>query len=221
MKNNKLMTIYSDFLKEPTRGALLFYGFLMSIFSCSLVHAGTPYSGEPISLPGVIEAENFDLGGMGDAYYDNSPQNIGGAIRMDESVDIESSSTGGYNLGWMESGEWLEYSVNIQQDGEYDVNARIASPNGQGRIEYEFAGPISVSTNQVNISHTGGWQSWRNSDAVRVFLVQGEYKLRVHVRQSGFNLDSIFVSRVGSEGDNKLAAYPDYTGNYPGFFARN
>lgn len=41
----------------------------------------TPYGGTPVSVPGTIQAENFDEGGSGVAYYDNSPGNAGGVYR--------------------------------------------------------------------------------------------------------------------------------------------
>ena len=36
-----------------------------------------PYSGSPICIPGIIEAEYFDFGGEGIAYHDTEPENGG------------------------------------------------------------------------------------------------------------------------------------------------
>src|SRR6266480_1905741 len=52
----------------------------------------TPYTGTPIAVPGSFEAENFDLGGEGVAYHDNTPGNQGGNYRLTEDVDIVVSS---------------------------------------------------------------------------------------------------------------------------------
>lgn len=40
--------------------------------------AGMPYNGAPAAIPGVIEAEEYDLGGKGVAYSDTTPKNIYG-----------------------------------------------------------------------------------------------------------------------------------------------
>ena len=63
---------------------------------------GTPYSGTPISVPGTIQAENFDNGGEGVAYHDVDANNIELAYRPNEVVDIEPSQTikGLMSIGW-------------------------------------------------------------------------------------------------------------------------
>ena len=56
-------------------------------------YAGRPYLGSPVSLPGVLEAANYDLGGQGVAYNVLSSVNQGGAYRTSEAVSLE--QTGG------------------------------------------------------------------------------------------------------------------------------
>jgi hypothetical protein len=52
-------------------------------------YAGRPYLGSPVSLPGVLEAANYDLGGQGVAYNVLSSVNQGGAYRTSEAVSLE------------------------------------------------------------------------------------------------------------------------------------
>ena len=54
---------------------------------------------KPHTIPCTIEAEDFDIGCPGDAYYDKDDINQGGQYRLNEGVDIEKCSTGGYNVG--------------------------------------------------------------------------------------------------------------------------
>ena len=42
-----------------------------------------PYYGDPLTVPGTIEAEDFDLGPNGEAYYDDGLGNNGGALHVD------------------------------------------------------------------------------------------------------------------------------------------
>src|SRR5262249_32421124 len=73
--------------------------------------ASTPYGEPPWPVPGIIQAENFDNGGQGVAYYDTTPGNTGGAFRNTD-VDISTTTDpggGGYNVGWIAATEWLNY----------------------------------------------------------------------------------------------------------------
>src|SRR5262249_54343305 len=86
----------------------------------------TPFGGGARPIPGTIQAENFDNGGEGVAYHDNDASNNGVEYRLNDGVDIQSTSdTGGsYNVGWVEEGEWMEYSVNVATTGLYTFEAR-------------------------------------------------------------------------------------------------
>jgi alpha-L-fucosidase len=62
---------------------------------------------KPNTIPGTIEAEDFNTGCPGDAYYDSDGNNEGSRYRRDTGVDIDTCSAGGYTLGWIHEGEWL------------------------------------------------------------------------------------------------------------------
>src|SRR3954462_7790407 len=86
----------------------------------------TPYAGAPVAIPGTIQAANFDDGGEGVAYHDTTDGNTGGAYRATD-VDLEASSQGGYNIGWIAAGEWINYTVSVAAAGDYTATLRIAS----------------------------------------------------------------------------------------------
>lgn len=87
----------------------------------------SPYHGTPVVLPGRIEAEDFDTSPREEAYWDRDDSNNGGAYRQ-TGVDIQDCLEGGYNLGWIETGEWLEYTVDVSEAGRYDIVCRTGSP---------------------------------------------------------------------------------------------
>src|SRR5690606_17288249 len=74
------------------------------------------------NIPATIQAENFDPEG----YADSSTENEGGEYRTDTSVDIKAVA-GGNAVGWMTNGEWLEYTVYVEQTGDYDLTIRSGS----------------------------------------------------------------------------------------------
>src|SRR4029077_20177917 len=99
-------------------------GVNFSSVTISAVSGGTgpstPFSGTPLSIPGVIPAANFDNGGEGVAYHDATSGNAGGAFRSTE-VDLEPASAGGYDVGWVSAGEWLNYTANVVTAGSYTI----------------------------------------------------------------------------------------------------
>ncbi len=155
-----------------------------------------PYSGSPVSIPGVIEAENFDTGGEGVAYHDNDSNNAGGQYRTSEGVDIEVCSEGGYNVGWTGSGEWLEYTVQVSTAGTYDFEFRVASIYDGGTFHVEFNG--SNVTGTVTSANTGAWQTWTSVYANGVSLNAGQQIMRIFMDNPNHNLDKVIITSAGS-----------------------
>ncbi|MBN2406080.1 MAG: carbohydrate-binding protein [Elusimicrobia bacterium] len=149
----------------------------------------SPYGGTAWAIPGKIEAENYDLGGDGVAYMDTTLGNEGGAYRSDN-VDIQecSDTGGGYNVGWIDNGEWLEYTVNVSQSGSYDVSLRVASGMG-GTMHIEMDG--AAVTGQVNIPDTGGWSIWNTVHVSGISLQAGEHVMKLFTDVSAYNLNYI------------------------------
>jgi len=151
-----------------------------------------PYLGSPVSLPGVVQAENFDNGADGVSSHDTTPGNSGGVYRTATNIDIEPSAGGGFDIGWIAAGEWMNYSVNVASAGTYTVQFRTASPSGGGSLQVGFNGPSSV-WKPVPIPTTGGWQNW-TTVSTTVTLGAGTQLMTLLVNSPGFNLDSITVT---------------------------
>src|SRR5439155_7563953 len=139
------------------------YGLVTKTVSLTIVPssspAPTPFGGSAWPIPGTVQAENFDEGGEGVAYHDGSAGNNGGAYRSTD-VDIEatSDSGGGFNVGWMTAGEWLNYTVSVPQSGSYALKARVAANGAGGTFHIEFGGVNK--TGPLTIPNTGAWQAW-------------------------------------------------------------
>lgn len=151
----------------------------------------TPYQGVAWAVPGKVEFEHYDECGNGCAYFDDSEGNEGGAnFRLDEDVDLEDCSDdgGGYNLGWAKAGEWLEYTVNVQNPGTYNLVIRAASEN---------VNTISIASNgvelvkSISIPNTGGWQKWQDVTVNDVILKEGIQVLRFTIGSDYVNLNYI------------------------------
>jgi len=173
-----------------------------------------PFAGAPLAIPGTIQAEDFDAGNNGQSYKDSDEGNNGGAYR-DTDVDIEATDGGGFNVGWIDGGEWLEYTVDVAQAGTYDLTARVASLSTGGSFRIERDGVDLTGNVQVPI--TGGWQTWTTVTAT-LELEAGEQILRfVNLLPDPFryNLDSLVFEAQDSacspadlDGDGSVS-FPD------------
>jgi poly(3-hydroxybutyrate) depolymerase len=159
--------------------------------------AQAPYASS-IAIPGILQAENYDLGGQGVAYNDMDSENKGSEYR-DDGVDITANDENGYSIGWTEAGEWLEYSVQIEKNGVYTWEARVASGADASSFKVQIANEDVIGT--VSIPNTGDWETYTTLQGVTSYLEVGEYVLRLQVEGSYFNMDWIAFSLPGSEED--------------------
>jgi len=157
----------------------------------------SPYGGTPWAIPGTIQAENYDLGGEGVAYHDNDSANNGGQYRTSEGVDIETTTDtgGGYNVGWTRTGEWIEYTVNVQTTGTYTLTERVASGASTGQFRIEFDG-VDV-TGTVTCPNTGGWQNW-TSISQTVNLTAGQHVMRIYFLGDETNINYFTFSLMAT-----------------------
>jgi len=52
------------------------------------------------------------------AYSDSDDRNEGGKYRTDCGVDIDTIAGGGYVVGWTATGEWLKYTVKVEEESQ-------------------------------------------------------------------------------------------------------
>jgi len=129
----------------------------------------TPYLGTAVALPGTVQFENYDVGGLNNSYYDTTSGNAGGAYRSN-SVDIKatSDSSGGYHVGWTDKSEWLNYTVNVKTAGTYTLDVRVASLGTGGTFHLEVNGVNK--TGAITVPNTGSWSTWKTITTTGVSL---------------------------------------------------
>lgn len=157
----------------------------------------------------VFQAENYN------AFNDTTPGNTGGVFRADN-VDIEGTTDagGGYNVGWIEAGEWLAYNnLTIPTTGSYTVKLRVASAGGGTASVDLNAGAIILG--DFVIPATGGWQSWQTVTKT-VNLNAGTYNLGVFAKTGGWNFNWIEIT-ANSTPTGVVTAYQHC--NYGGWAA--
>jgi alpha-L-fucosidase len=146
-----------------------------------------------LTIPGTIEAEDFDLGCPGDAYYDRDNFNEGAQYRTSTGVDIEKCNAGGYNTGWTNSGEWMAYTVNVKKSGNYIAEIFFASVSDGLKLHIECDGKnISGS---IPLPNTVGYQNWKQV-TTKFKLAEGKHVMKIYFDEanSRMNLDKVIFT---------------------------
>ena len=146
-----------------------------------------PYQGKTHIIPGTIQLEEFDVGGNGSAYMDDTPgSETGVTFRSDEDVDIENCTDAGagYNIGWTSAGEWLEYTTEVTKAGKYDLQLRVACNGADRTVSVSMDGEAIVSN--IAIPNTAGWQTWQTVTVPNIELMPGKKVMRLTIGATDF-----------------------------------
>ena len=107
----------------------------------------------------------------------------------------------GLNVGWIDNGDWMEYSLKVPSAGVYTLKLRVATPgNGaQLQVRKQDGMPLLSQT----LPNTGGYQSWQTVNAT-VTLLEGTQTLRVFsISDTYWNLNWMELSAIeGAVGEN-------------------
>ena len=169
----------------------------------------------PWTIPGKIQAEDFDVpgkGSNGNSYKDSDPEkNQGGSTYRDGiGVDIKDLANGGHAIGWNANNDWLEYTIDVSETGNYTLYAAVSGEGG--RMVFSLDGnqigdTINVSTDNAAEVDTVSEEAYSDFYKVKtnVRLESGEHILRMTVAQQWFDLDYInFVKGENAPDDSPI-----------------
>jgi hypothetical protein len=112
-----------------------------------------------LPIPGKIEAENYSMmSGVG--------------------TQATTDAGGGLNVGWIDQGDWMDYTVNVPKGGAYTAGFRVATPNTGGNLQLKTSTGTVLAT--VGLPSTGNYQAWQTVSA-NVTLPAGVQTLRVYI----------------------------------------
>ena len=160
------------------------------------------------NLPGVVHASEYDMGPLGSAYYDtesyqlNPPPswNSGWTYRND-GVDIENFTdavnSNGYMVGFVDTDDWMSYSVNIPQDSLYTIKVRQGCSGSTGGNFYFEADGVRLTPNYY-ATNTGSWTVMSSKSIPDIVLSSSDEKIRFVANGGGFNVTSFEFVATGS-----------------------
>ncbi len=139
-----------------------------------------PYKGV-LQIPGVIQAEDFDVNG----YLDSDMGNMGGVYRPSEDVDI-TNDKGIIAVGWTQPGEWMNYTVHVLKSTAYTLTTFVSANSSKKSFRLEMDGVKLMDTIVPNK------YSFTNFTGVlkkNVFLTEGIHTLKFMSVTGNFNVD--------------------------------
>ena len=169
-------------------------------------YAGKPYTGTPQVIPGIIQAEAYDIGPDTFSYHGEakktdcrtSPDSIGLAKFGKGHVTTtgQPEAPDQVYVGWTQTGEWLKYTVQVKEAGTYVFGGKFSAGAKGAKISVTFTpqittGPIEIPTTagfqpSVEVYHV--WETLNNLATLN--LPAGTYVMTVKIEAvAGMNLD--------------------------------
>ena len=185
-----------------------------------------PFHGTPAAIPGMVYASDYDLGKNNFAYYDTvvadynlstgsfTAWNSGWSYRND-GVDIERNnetvSSNGFNIGFVNKGEWVKYTVQVDETAAYKATVRYATQENGGEFFLSIDDQEVTATQTV--SSSGGWTQFTNFEISDVLLTAGVHSLKLHFsNDTPINITSIDFEKTGTVDAVELNALNGKTG---------
>lgn len=165
----------------------------------------TPYTSKFITIPGVIQAENFDRGGEGLTFHDSDSNREGDKNYRSDSEGVDFVvGNGGTAIGYTAANEWLEYSINVTEAGQYAYDATVSSGTTGSGFSIGLVNNNSVITlARVSVPQTGSnnWDTYKVvSGNLSRNLEEGEQILRITITGAQCNIDKIELKCTVSAG---------------------
>ena len=138
---------------------------------------GTQIADPFIPIPAKIEAEDYSL--LNDAQVNPAP----------------SSEGGGDVIGFITDDTWMEYKVSVSEESYFELDARASSPFGVAALELLNENGQVLTTMTLSPA-TPNFDDYALFTSPVFLLPVGEYRLRLDVLTSAFNLNWIEFKQV-------------------------
>ena len=149
----------------------------------------------------TIYAVDYDYGRAGYAYSDSLDATYqlsngnytawnNGWLYRNDGVDIGSCNdaiTNGYHIGWIDNGDWTQYTIQSTEAMTYNVLLRYASQSRTAKVYVEVNG--KRASKSITLTPTGGWSTWRTSAITNVIIPAGSVKVKIVFEQGGANFN--------------------------------
>lgn len=139
-------------------------------------------TGNGLSITGLIQAEDYCAQS---------------GTKLEPTTDIGE----GKNVGYIDVGDYIEYRLDIPENGQYSINFRVAALSEN--IKFNFSKGNTILTN-VNSGPTGAWQNWKTI-VKTIGLSSGPQTLRIEATGKNWNINWLQIKSTTTLNKNKEA----------------
>ena len=140
----------------------------------SIVQETTFTTSIPPTISGIIEAEDFVIA---------------------QGIDTQATEDtgGGRNVGWTDNNDFLTYTLEVEEAGNYTIDFRVASGTNGGtfRLSDDEGHTVTLTT-----PATGGWQNWQTITSSQIALTEGIHTFTITFTSQGTNLNYFEFKKV-------------------------
>ena len=110
-----------------------------------------------VTLAGVLFATQISLPVWAVTAFSQIPAS---SYATQSGIQLETSSEGGQNVAFIDSGDFTSYATVEFGAGAASFSARVASSAAGGTIEIRTGGAMGALAGTCTVPGTGGWQNW-------------------------------------------------------------
>lgn len=107
-------------------------------------------------------------------------------------VRVTKDSGGGQALGFIDTGDWMNYKVRVPDAGRYQLQLRVSSEPGNGRAELRSGATVIAA---FDITSTKSWESFTTLTAY-ADLPAGLQTFQLYAAKGGFDVNWIQFTRI-------------------------
>ncbi len=170
-----------------------------------------PVPPEP-QLPFKGEGKGKNEDGTSNQSYGDDSENHGDSdYRKDTGVDLYKKSGDRIVVGYNQTGDWLEYTINVSEAGDYTFFAAVASANNTSSFQMSLDG--KALTDKISVPKaSSGEENYDdyNKVSANVTLPAGKHILRMDVTGDWFDIDYFtFVKGKDATDPEPIASEPE------------
>ena len=157
-----------------------------------------PYTatGEPKEIPGIVEAEDFDMGGEGISYH-TSRTSESTIYRDDQGkVGIFANTDAGQCIDQPNDGDWLDYTIKVTKAGKLNYEAVVGTMQKDSEVGFTMFlyknGDLKRQTDVI-VPYTGRRKFTSVKGDISYRFSAGEYKIRVLFNKGKVSIDKIYI----------------------------
>ena len=129
---------------------------------------------ELLTVPGRIEAEDYtEMSG----------------IVVEQTGDTDGVS----NVGYFDPVDYVEYTINVLESGNYVIHNRLASDMTDRNMRMIMDNQLLY---EITLPQTGGWQTYTTISTDSIYLEQGVHTFRITSTTGAININYLIFEKV-------------------------